>query len=94
MVFTKSSLCLMAVLLSLACAQLQNSVDLDPEGSFRLDWTVDSSADPNNPRIVFQTFVKTQGAHFLNIQNLKEINEILLNSFRMVFDPLVEWYQG
>ena len=61
MVFNKSSLYLIAIFLSVACAQLQNSVELDPEGSFRLDWTVDYSADPNNPRIVFNTFVKTQG---------------------------------
>ena len=56
-----SILCL-AVCLSVATAQLQldNSVELDPEGTFRLDWSVIYD-DVNNPLLIMETRVKTQG---------------------------------
>jgi hypothetical protein len=56
-----SILCLAAAL-TVAYAQLQldNSVELDPEGTFRLDWSVIYD-DVNNPLIIFETRVKTQG---------------------------------
>lgn len=52
----------LAVALSVVTAQLQldNSVELDPEGTFRLDWSV-LYDDVNNPLIIFETRVKTQG---------------------------------
>ena len=52
----------LAVCLSVAIAQLQldNSVELDPEGTFRLDWSVIYD-DVNNPLIIMETRVKTQG---------------------------------
>ena len=53
----KSSVYLIAALLSLACA-----VYLDPEENFTLEWTVNDSTNATNPTILFQAFVRTRGA--------------------------------
>ena len=54
-------LCLISVL-SLSCAQLllDNTIELDPEGTFRLDWSVIYD-NATNPLIRFETIVQTQG---------------------------------
>ena len=58
----------LAVLLSVSYAQLQldNSIQLDPEGSFRLDWSVvtNGTGSPTNPLIIFETHVKTRGKEY------------------------------
>ena len=66
---TKSSVFLfLAALLSLANAQrpLDNSIQLDPEGTFRLDWSVvtNGTGSPTNPLIIFETHVKTRGKEY------------------------------
>jgi hypothetical protein len=40
---------------------LNNTVELDPEGSFRLDWDVVYDQDPANPLVVMEARVATTG---------------------------------
>ena len=61
MVSTRSAAFLFFAFLAVAsCQLLDNSVQLDPEGTFRLDWSVDYT-NRSNPTITFETHVKTQG---------------------------------
>ena len=61
MVFTRS-IFVGLVFFSVASAQfLDNSLQLDPEGTFRLDWSVDYSLNASNPTVIFETHVKTRG---------------------------------
>jgi len=55
----------LATLFTVAYGQrpLDNSVQLDPEGTFRLDWSVitNGTGSLTNPLIIFETHVKTRG---------------------------------
>ena len=73
---TKSSVFLfLAAFLSLANAQrpLDNSLQLDPEGTFRLDFSVITNGaigNASNPLIIFETHVKTRGFFLANTENI------------------------
>ena len=58
----------LTTLLTVAYAQrpLDNSIQLDPEGTFRLDWSVvtNGTGSPTNPLIIFETHVKTRGKEY------------------------------
>lgn len=61
MVSTRFVLIVLACLSAASAQLLNNTVELDPDGTFRLNWSVDYSLNPSNPTIIFETRVKTQG---------------------------------
>ena len=73
----RSSVYLIAALLSLACA-----VYLDPEENFTLEWTVNDSTNATNPTILFQAFVRTRGATWDNkLTEWRNVNWSLQDGF-------------